>query len=411
MSNEGVIVESDQSLDSPHDINKKLINSMDVDALENDLSLISEPNGEVEKPVEKPAEDLIADKTEETPPEEESADDVVELTDEETKAKIEEIEAKEDADVTDEEKQFVLDNTEEEVNALDTIYSELGSPEGLDVTKYEDSLEGLANLSRDAGAIMAETLAEDKVKQKFDEHPALAKLYQHSVVEGKSLETFLLENQKTEYSELDISNEDGQKRLISLYYKNEKGLDDNVITSIVDGIENKGELEATSKKLNDEIKIAKDNKIKAINEQQQADKRIADEEYKTLVNDVKNTIKKGKLGTLVLKPAQATEFENQMFSEPVNGQTFTDAAYNKLNTEQRLLIDYLTINVDKIGSLEMFKNSKKVNGKSLSEMYTANKKRRSVTKALDGTTNGQHSNDNIDFSSIKMEDIHFPSNN
>jgi hypothetical protein len=260
-----------------------------------------------------------------------------------------------------------------EPTAIDNFYSELGEEEGIDISEYENTLDGAAKLGADVVTKRSKTLASQIVKDTFEAYPALAKLYKHSVLENKSLDTFLLRNHQSDYSKIDTGTEEGQKLMLSHYYKNVNKLDDNSTSMLVKGAEDSGELakRATDAKASmDAIREA--NITKA--ETEESERMIAQKaEDAKLVEQIKTSIRSRQVGDFKLTTSKAKEFESQMINDPNSVQK----AYDGLTFDQKLMLDYLTLNIKDVGSIlgNRAKSSKK---QSLDNAFNKNKGRKGV---------------------------------
>ena len=321
------------------------------------------------------------------------------LSDKEVEAKIEEIGNKEEADLTDEDRKFVTDNTED--STLQVFYEELGSPEGVKLEDYEDTVEGVAKMNSDATSLKAVEMSKKLVAQTFEQNPALNKLYIH-LNEGKPLETFLLANQKKEYSDIDIAKEEGQKSMISLYHS-KLGNSLEEIEDIISGVENRGKLEDRSKEikalLDTQTKTdieAKDALAKVQATQQQADS-------KKYIEDIKTAIASRKLGDIALTENQAKDFESKLFSD----DNYINNIYKELPTDKVLLIDYLTVlvNEGRLGEISKFSKGASPKRNSLGKMFDKNSKRAGViSKVKSAGSKKDLAGDNFDdLSNVKIQ--------
>jgi hypothetical protein len=270
----------------------------------------------------------------------------------------------------------------EQPTGIQKVYDalEVSDEEDINIADYGNSYEDLAKLNKDVLNIRSKKVASEIVRNTFNQNEDLAKYYQHRIVEGKSIETFMMKHRVEDYNKIDTSNDDGRKQVISHYYKNVKNLDDNSITAIVKSIEDKGELDETSKSLIQEMDAVKAENLK-YQEQQEVNAKIAqDQENEKLINNVNEIIKTGKLVDLKLKPREAEIFNDQLFTVDDHGRTLVQQKYESLSLEQQLLIDYLTLNVDSIKDIvsKNFSNKKKVTKDKLDNDFQDNQKRGSI---------------------------------
>ena len=258
-------------------------------------------------------------------------------------------------------------------SAISNFYSELGEEEGIDISEYENSLSGAAKLGADVATKRSESLASQIVKDTFEKHPDLAKLYKHSVLEGKSTETFLLRNHQADYSKIDTGTEEGQKSMLSYYYKNVNKLDDASTSMLVKGAEDGGTLADAATKAKIEMDTIREANISKAETAESERVQTQQAEDAKLVEQIKTSIRSRQVGDFKLTTTKAKEFEGQMLNDP----NLVQETYNGLSFSEKLMLDYLTLNIKDVGSI--LGNRSKTNKKeSLDDAFSKNKGRKGV---------------------------------
>ena len=323
-------------------------------------------------------------------------DDVDELTDEQVEEKLKKLEEKDAEELTDEDKAFIDEHTE--ISPLNQIYEEFGEIEGIDVSSYEDSIEGAINLSKDLANEKAKQVGTQLFQEALERIPEIAELYKHVAIEGKTLETFLLKNQQSDYSKFDLTNESGQKQMIRYKLETMNKLDSSSVNTLLQNLENEGKLEETAKTFKGELDTAKAETVKQREAAEAEAFQRQQQDNDKLISEAKTLIRGGKLGDLKLNAQQAKEFENQVLTEGLVAKT-----YDELSLEDRLALDYLTLNLKKLPELLKSGKTKKASGKkSFKESF--GKKRTSPVKAAKDSKGGK-SNDTEDIEHLNLDDF------
>ena len=312
----------------------------------------------------------------------------------------EEIVAEENQDSEEDESE---ENEEvEESSVLGTIYKSLGEIEGINIKEYTNDIEGFIKLNSDVAEIKSKTLADKTLNDLFKADPELEEFYNHRR-EGKSLDTYIAKKAPSQDSKIDLSTEDGQKRMISLYYKEINGLNDKAINALINTSENDGTLEDEAKSLKKQFESVKKQEVAEREKQEAVLYKQQQEEDIKIVETAKTIVRSGNVAGLKLKPSQVDEFEKQMLTVTESGNSLVNETYMNLSLENRLKADFLVMNLDKLD--EIFKLNKSKSNTTLDKLFEENKSRSSVKPKLNKSEN-QASNFNlasIDFNNVEIE--------
>lgn len=329
---------------------------------------------ETEKNLEGNLEGNKENSEEENPKKEIEEEKIQELSRDEIDSKLEELNNKKEEELTEEDKTFIEEN---KLSAKEKFYQGIGEEEGINLEDYDNNIEGVAKLSSDVISKRSNTLAKQIVEDTFKQIPELHQLYDH-INGGKSLETFLLKHHVSDFATIDVSLEDGQKQMISYYYKNVKNLDDFSISTLLESHSNSGKLSETAKVVKTEMDTIRNENIERINKEEDIRNSELRVENDKMIADVQGIIRGRKIRGLSLTANEAQEFEKQMLEfNSQSKETLVEKAYSELDLEERLVLDYLTLNKTKLKSL--FSNkSKKIESENLDKEFTNNKIRKSV---------------------------------
>lgn len=251
-----------------------------------------------------------------------------------------------------------------------TFYEALGSVEGIDVESYDNNLQGVARMAEDVAEVKGKNLATSLFKETMEVNPTLAAFYKHSVLEGKSEESFFMRQETPDYAKIDLADEEGQKAMIQSYYKDVKGLSNSDALSMTELTANKGseELKSVAERVKVERDTLRGQELKAREDQEALAHQQQELDNNKLLGEIDDVIKTRKIGSLSLTEKEAKEFKSQVLNSDA------DKAYRELDLEEQLLIDYLVINKGKIKGL--FESKAKVKKEeTLDSLFEQNKKR------------------------------------
>lgn len=270
-------------------------------------------------------------------------------TAEEIEAKLAELAAKDQATLTDEEKEFVDKNKPSELDAVSAAKVDLETTYGVKLDgKYENNPEGVKQLANDLAPMVAEKLLLNTLQQV----PGAAELFQH-LREGKSVDTYLTKSATPAFEGIEIKDAEGvedqaikdklisnQKAILEMGYK-AKGIKDKDIKGLIDLKEAAGELfeaaKETKKELSDAHKASVQVQLKA-----EEDRIKADEEANAkIITDIRGILSKNDFAGVAIPADKIKGFEAAVLNTDKDGYTALDYSRAKLTLGQRLLIDYI----------------------------------------------------------------------
>lgn len=271
-------------------------------------------------------------------------------TDEEIQAKLDTLSAKEEKDLTDDEKKFIEKYTQEELDEINFAKSKIEERYGFKIEgEFANDEQGLADLVTKASKLNAERI----LTEHFNNVPLMADFYKHIFLEKRSFETFINKNAQPSYKAIKIeeikgdeddtkakSITDNYRKVISMDYQS-KGVSQDEVNDLISLWEDKGilfdkaklsynALETKHKAFVDSQLKAEEEKIKAI-----------EEDNKKTIAEVNSILEKNDFGGMGIPATDLKAFKEALFKEDVEGNTLVGLKRQALTLGQRLMIDYL----------------------------------------------------------------------
>ena len=287
--------------------------------------------------------DTVAiDEIEKPVKEEEVKEEVqAETTDELDDIEDEVEEAEETEDVQEETDDDVEPSDDDTENADDTVVSEVLSKLGYEVDQaYEDTSEGLAEMTKD----VASQMADDRIDQVLEAFP-LVKQHLQYVLNGGQSENFMQAyDPNLDYNRIELAEDDSrsQKAILSDYFIT-KGHDKEFIKEMIDDYEDSGKLHNKAEAARQALgKVQAQQKEQMVAKQREA-LEVQHKEQQDFWNGVSETIQNSTEfeGLRVPEREKAKFFD--WLSRPVqqNGYTQRDIAHANSSMETKLAVDYL----------------------------------------------------------------------
>jgi len=306
------------------------------------------------------------------------------------KEEKEEKEVKEEDNVleyNDEEKEE--DEQDIESNEDSTVVSEILTAFGYESeNEYEDTSEGLINMTKD----IAGQLADEKVEEVMNKFP-LVREHLEYVLNGGESQTFMQAyDPNLDYNKMQLSEDDvrGQKAILSEYF-NLKGHDKEFTTEIINDYTDAGKLHAKAESARQALgKVQADKQAQMVDQQKQQ-RAQQYEEQQNFWKGVADTLENSQeFAGLTVPEREKTKFFNYL-SKPVTQEGYTqrDLDHSEAEMEKKLAIDYLMFkgfNLDQIiNTKARTKNSKSLRDKISRNEETVKNARKSSrrTKSFD----------------------------
>lgn len=379
-----------------NDSSSEFLNSLDIDDLLNDVN--TDPSEEEDQSVEDSSQEEDNDiqtrldelegkdeseltdedksfvekyKKEEKKEEEEEE----ELSDEEIKKKLNEIEEKDEKDLSDEDKQFLEEHKLVETRQI--VAQQLGIEE---YSQFEDTEQGIAQMAE----VASQNMAVEIVKDHFSKDPLAARFYDHVFQKGLSAESFVLDPEVVprDYNKLDLDTEDDQKKAVEIALER-KGLDKEDIADLISTAEAAGTLSEKAKnavkKMTAEDKEKAQKQAKLEEEQKVENANRARKEQEEVVK----TLSSGRLLNLPLPKAEAQKLYKFIYSQDEQGVPLPTVTMNNASLDKKLLINYILMNDFKVKGLGD-EIKKRVKASTLSSRFKSNKQRSNSLKFKSG---------------------------
>ncbi len=288
-------------------------------------------------------------------------------------------------ELTDDEKASMdaYDDANSTINVLKGVFDF----EELKDNTYEDNTQGAQQLANDAAKIIADNLIDEY----FEKYPPLQMLKEHAIDNGRSLDTFLLQNQQQDFSQFDIKTEDGAEDLLRYSYS-KKGLSKDKIDTLIKVTKDGGKLLDEAK---DEFKT-----LDAIHKQEvdakkaAEDKQIAEDKARSeqQIKDYTAAVKRGKILGVSLSKQEQAELLDFSYKVDDNGVPAAVNAYNALSEEKKALFNMILMKDFKIGGLGV----KEVRERSFSTRDSRRSRRTRGSNSNTGGSGGSSNNQNND---------------
>lgn len=311
--------------------------------------------------------DDVKEKEPETPASEELDDDA----DDKQETPTAEQDDDDDEDKDDEGDQKDTKEDDDDTAADDSIVGQILEKLGYKVEEnYDDTTEGLLKLTQDVGSQMA----EEQLDQLFEKFP-LVKNHLQYVLDGGDSQNFMQAyNPESDYSKMDISEDDvrSQKSILADYFT-EKGHDKEFINELIEDYQDSGKLHSKAQAAQTALVNVQTQKRQQLVTQQKEMKVQNAKNQEEFWNGVYDTIENSQefAGLSVPKRDKAKFFK--YLSQPVNqnGQTQRDVDHGSADMEIKLAIDYLMYNKFNLSSI-INKKAKTQKAASLKDRISKN---------------------------------------
>lgn len=305
-------------------------------------------------------------------------------------------EEEDDVEIKQSRKKTPDDNSEDSDTVPNTVVGDILEKLGYDTeNEYDDTTEGLLQLTQDVGSQMA----EDQLDQLFEKFPLVKNHLQYVLSGGDSQQFMKAYDPNNDYSKMDVSEGDigTQRAVLSDYFKT-KGHEDDFIQEILEDYQDSGKLFTKATRAKDALAESQAKEREQLLEGQKTQKAQDSKQQKEFWNGVYDTIENSTefAGLTVPKREKAKFFG--YISNPVNrnGQTQRDIDHGSAEMEVKLAIDYLMFKGFKLDDIIQTK-AKTSNTKSLRDKISKNEEKiRSAKKTNRRSRGGDFDLDSLD---------------
>lgn len=235
------------------------------------------------------------------------------------------------------EKEEAVEQTETEEE--DSVIAEIISKLGYDIEgDFEDSTEGIIELTKNA----SEKMAEETLEAIFAAHPTV-KQHLDFVMAGGDPNKFMATQGETSYASMEIGSSDvnAQKQILKEYFK-ARGDEDAFIDDMIETYEDKDQLYEKANQAKAALAKAQEGKKQQLLEQQKQIEAQRRQEAEQTWNTVKDTVSKATdLAGIPISERDRSKFIDYI-SKPVTREGYTqrDLDAGKLSLEQQLAMDF-----------------------------------------------------------------------
>lgn len=261
--------------------------------------------------------------------------------------------------------------------------------------EYDDTTEGLLQLTQDVGS----QIAEDQLDQLFEKFPLVKNHLQYVLSGGDSQQFMKAYDPNNDYSKMDVSEEDiaSQRAVLSDYFK-AKGHEDDFIQEILEDYKDSGKLFDKATRAQEALAKSQGETREKMLQGQKTQQVENNKKQKEFWNGVYDTIENSnEFAGLTVPKREKSKFFNYI-SNPVTreGQTQRDLDHGNAEMEVKLAIDYLMFKGFKLDDIIKTK-AKTSNAKSLRDKISKNEEKiRSAKKATRRSRGGAIDLDNLD---------------
>ena len=302
----------------------------------------------------------------------------------------------EDSDDEVEDKPLKEKTVEDSDGESNTVVGDILEKLGYDTeNEYDDTTEGLLQLTQDVGSQMA----EDQLDQLFEKFPLVKNHLQYVLSGGDSQQFMKAYDPNNDYSKMDVSEGDigSQRAVLSDYFK-AKGHDSEFIEEILEDYQDSGKLFTKATRAKDALAQSQTKEREQLLEGQKSQQAETSKKQKEFWNGVYDTIENSnEFAGLTVPKREKSKFFGYI-SNPVNsnGQTQRDIDHGSAEMEVKLAIDYLMFKGFKLDDIIKTK-AKTSNAKSLRDKISKNEEKiRSAKKTTRRSRGGSVDLDNLD---------------
>ena len=302
----------------------------------------------------------------------------------------------EDSDDEVEDKPLKTKTVEDSDTESNTVVGDILEKLGYDTeNEYDDTTEGLLQLTQDVGSQMA----EDQLDQLFEKFPLVKNHLQYVLSGGDSQQFMKAYDPNNDYSKMDVSEGDigSQRAVLSDYFK-AKGHDSEFIEEILEDYQDSGKLFTKATRAKDALAQVQTKEREQLLEGQKSQQAETSKKQKEFWNGVYDTIENSnEFAGLTVPKREKSKFFGYI-SNPVNsnGQTQRDIDHGSAEMEVKLAIDYLMFKGFKLDDIIQTK-AKTSNAKSLRDKISKNEEKiRSSKKGARRSRGGSVDLDNLD---------------
>ena len=266
-----------------------------------------------------------------------------EVKEETPESELEDIEEQEEEEEVEEEEVEVEAKEEEDKEPSDpvdtTVVQEILESLGYE-GEYEDTAEGLTEMTKD----VASQMADDRIEEVLEKFPLVKKHLDYVLAGGESQKFMTAYDPNLDYNTMEIAEDDSrsQKAILSDYFQ-QKGHDADFIKEMLEDYEDSGKLANKANAAKDALGKVQAQQKEQLVEQQRAELQKQQEQQMEFWNGVQETIKESKeFAGLQVPEREKSKFFNYL-SKPVTKEGYTqrDIDHSEAEMEKKLAIDYL----------------------------------------------------------------------
>jgi len=279
---------------------------------------------------------------------EKTIEDPQEVVEEEEQEEIEkENEVQEPVQEPDEEEDEEVTENEEDSTVVSEILSAFGYESD---NKYEDTSEGLINMTKD----IANQVAEERVDEVMNKFPLVRQHLEYVLNGGESQQFMQAYDPNLDYNKMSLEQDDArsQKAILSEYF-NLKGHDREFTSEMINDYADSGKLHAKAEAARKALGKVQEQQQAQMVEQQKQVRAQQYQEQQNFWKGVADTLENSQeFAGLTVPEREKSKFFNYL-SKPVTQEGYTqrDVDHSNAEMDKKLAIDYLMFkgfNLDQI---------------------------------------------------------------
>ena len=301
-------------------------------------------------------------------------DSNVEEHEQEQEQEVEQEEVKQEEEVIDNTQNEIEYDEEEDNQEYDeendedsTVVSEILNAFGYEADSgYEDTSEGLINMTKD----IAGQLADERVEEVMNKFPLVRQHLEYVLNGGESQNFMQAYDPNLDYNQMQLPEDDvrSQKAILSEYF-NLKGHDQSFTSEMINDYSDSGKLHSKAEAARQALGKVQAQQQSQMVEQQKHQRAQQYQNQQEFWNDVAKTLEDSQeFAGLTVPEREKSQFFNYL-SKPINQEGYTQRDIDHANAEidKKLAIDYLMFkefNLDQIiNTKARSKNSKSLRDK------------------------------------------------
>ena len=232
---------------------------------------------------------------------------------------------------------------EDEPNLIDELAAEFGDVDFGEDTEFETEGQAAKVYVKKLLESKGKEIGKTAIEGLFKQMPEVGALVEH-LSQGYGLDSFLKEIQPEVYTPIDIeeASEDDKIGIIKRAYKM-KGLDDDEIEDSIEVARDTNKLDARASSAQKFLEKKHNEEVEKIKQQEKEQNEANERRNQQVLKEVNTILDSGKLagGSVILDKDKSKVLKDFVFGQNKEGQSIRAKAWQDLDLDKKLLLDYL----------------------------------------------------------------------